>query len=451
MDYNLILKASLDDSAIAAQIQKIANNNSLTLKVNVDAGSSGLQNVQSQVKQLQEKVAEGSKTPVIDPVTNEQATEQIKAQILSLVAAQEDFKSMNNISLIPNENGDITSATIKYNSLTNEAITETATLNSETQQWGLSVTKITDNIQQEAAAFARMSQQADTFLMKTKAMDSNNPTVSKGNVIAGQLQGAISEGDIDKAKQLSQELSGVNSVLGAMGKSTQSFSQEMGIAISRTISWTLAMTAVFGTFQMIQSGIQYVIDLNKQMTQIQMVTGGTDTQTKALTADYHQMAQELGATTLEVAKASETWIRQGKSASDAAMLTKDSIMMAKLAVTDTATAADNLTGIMNGFQMQAKDATSVMDKMLAVSNSTKTSAAASFNEISTAMKSSAVVAQQTGVSYDQLLSYIAVASTATRQSSETTGQALPERSGALNYKYNKIQRKFPLMIPIFIP
>jgi TP901 family phage tail tape measure protein len=187
------------------------------------------------------------------------------------------------------------------------------------------------------------------------------------------------------------------------------------------------------------------------MTQIQMVTGGTDTQTKALTADYHQMAQELGATTLEVAKASETWIRQGKSASDAAMLTKDSIMMAKLAVTDTATAADNLTGIMNGFQMQAKDATSVMDKMLAVSNSTKTSAAASFNEISTAMKSSAVVAQQTGVSYDQLLSYIAVASTATRQSSETTGQALPERSGALNYKYNKIQRKFPLMIPIFIP
>ena len=195
-------------------------------------------------------------------------------------------------------------------------------------------------------------------------------------------------------------------------------------AIKQTISYTLTIGLVRGAMQQIQAGIQYIVDLNKQMTTLGQITGANTATLNKMASGYNDLAHELGSTTLEVAKASETWIRQGKSAADAQALTKDTIMMSKLAMTDAATAGSNLTAILNGFQMSASQATDVMDKMLVVSNSTKTSAAASFDEISTAMKYSAATALNAGITFQQLESYLAVILTTTQQGSESVGNAM---------------------------
>ena len=203
-------------------------------------------------------------------------------------------------------------------------------------------------------------------------------------------------------------------------------------AIEKIMLWAVATGAIYGALKSLSDGVQYVKDLNKAMTDTQMVTGDSDAKIQQLAQDYHNLAMQLGATTLEVQAASLVWLRQGKSASDALALTTASLQMSKLAMTDSASAASYLTAILNGFQMQASDVTGVMDKMLALSNSTKTSAAVSFDTISAAMQVSASEANNTGISFSNLASYIATIGTVTQQSGETIGNSL-DKFGALWY------------------
>jgi len=95
-------------------------------------------------------------------------------------------------------------------------------------------------------------------------------------------------------------------------------------------------------------------------------------------------------------------------------------MASKLGALDSAQATQYLTAILNGFQMEADEAISVVDRLIAVDNISATS----FNELARAMQYSAAVANQTGVSFNKLVGYIATVSSVTRLAPEMIGQAL---------------------------
>ena len=59
--------------------------------------------------------------------------------------------------------------------------------------------------------------------------------------------------------------------------------------------------------QGISDVIQKVKDFDKSMTDIQMVTGKTDSSVKQLLADYSELAKELGTTTENVVNGSIEW------------------------------------------------------------------------------------------------------------------------------------------------
>ena len=95
-------------------------------------------------------------------------------------------------------------------------------------------------------------------------------------------------------------------------------------------------------------------------------------------------------------------------------------MLSKLGALDAATATDYLTSTLNSYKLSAKDAVSVVDKLVAVDNV----AATSSGELAMALKYSAAVGQDAGVTLEQLISYIGTVSSVTRQSAESIGQAL---------------------------
>lgn len=233
----------------------------------------------------------------------------------------------------------------------------------------------------------------------------NNEDVQKQEMIFNDMAKAAQTGLIP-IQDVNTQLGTLRSTVTQTSSATESFTGTIAKDISKVAEWLVATTLIIGAIQQLGAGIQYIVALNTAMTQTQMVTGDTDTQIQQLVDDYNKMATALGTTTLEVQAANLVWLRQGKSAADATELTKDSIEMSKLAMTDTTTAAQYLTAIMNGFQMSASDATGVMDKMLALSNSTKTSAAVSFDTLSAAMQVSAAEANNTGISFANLASYI---------------------------------------------
>ena len=95
------------------------------------------------------------------------------------------------------------------------------------------------------------------------------------------------------------------------------------------------------------------------------------------------------------------------------------MMLSKLGALESADATDFLTSTLNSYKLGAQDAASVVDKLIAVDNVAATSA----GELATALKYSAATAQQSGVSLEQLISYIGTVSSVTRVSAETIGQS----------------------------
>jgi TP901 family phage tail tape measure protein len=191
------------------------------------------------------------------------------------------------------------------------------------------------------------------------------------------------------------------------------------LAAKKVIIWAGATTLLYGSLQELRKAVQYIKDLNKEMTAIQIVSNATDEEIRALAKDYNQLAKEVGATTVEVAKGSVEWIRQGRSLSETTTLLKNSMMLSKLAGMESSEATTLLTSTMAGFKMSVDDVLPALDKLIAVDNAFATSS----QEVATALQYSAAVANQAGVSYDQLVAYITTVSSVTRMSAETIGQS----------------------------
>jgi TP901 family phage tail tape measure protein len=211
-----------------------------------------------------------------------------------------------------------------------------------------------------------------------------------------------------------------NNGLVNVNKNGQDILSTFELAVKKILIWAVGTTLIYGSLRQIGEGVQYIKDLNVEMTNIQIVTGATSEEISNLAIQYNVLARAMGTTTLEVARGSLEWARQGKSVSDTTILIKDSMMMSKLANLDAAQATEYMTSILNGFQLKAQDMAGVLDKLVALDNSY----ASSVGEIADAMQRSSNSAMQAGVSLNDLAAYITIISATTRKSSESIGESL---------------------------
>jgi len=218
-------------------------------------------------------------------------------------------------------------------------------------------------------------------------------------------------------------------------KDVKGLSQSIGDAIKKTLEWTLATGAVFGTLQQLRKGVEYIKDLDKSMTAVQIVTGKTSDEIRQLSSEFNNLAKEMGATTIEVAEGSLEWFRQGKTAEEAQELVRASLIASKLANMESAQATEYLTSILNGFKLEATDAITVLDKLVEVDNQSATSVA----ELAEALKRSSNSAQQAGVDFDTLVAYIATVSSVTRKSAGSIGESFKTLFARMqNLKLNQL-------------
>lgn len=189
----------------------------------------------------------------------------------------------------------------------------------------------------------------------------------------------------------------------------------------KVAEWAISTALIYGTLNEIRQAMQYIVDLNKQMTGIQMVTGMSGEDANKLAGDYNVLAKELGATTLEIAKGSLEWFRQGKTIEQVSELMDSTMKLSKLGNIESAQATEYLTSTLNGFNLEAEDAISIVDKLVILDNNYATSVA----EIASALQRSSNSARQAGVDFDELASYITVVSSVTRKSAESIGESFP--------------------------
>lgn len=164
---------------------------------------------------------------------------------------------------------------------------------------------------------------------------------------------------------------------------------------------------------------QTIVDLNKAMTDVQMVTGESAEQTAELAHQYSQMAKELGATTTEVANGAAEWLRQGKSVAETNQLLESSMILSKVGAIESSQATELLTSTLNGYKKEANEAMHVVDALSAVD----LAAATSVEELAVALQSTANMARVNGVGFEQLIGMVGAVSEASRRSASVVGNS----------------------------
>jgi len=203
----------------------------------------------------------------------------------------------------------------------------------------------------------------------------------------------------------------------------QGWTENIKRAFVQSVSYATSLGVLRLAQQALNQAIQFAIQLNKEMVNIQIlqVEGAqTPEEINSLAQSFNNLAKEMGATTIEIAQGSVEWLRQGKTIAETQELLKSSTMMAKLGNMTLADSTEALTSVLNSFKLEAEDAVGIVDKLVAVDNV----AATSTSELAVALRYVAAVAGESGVSIEQLISYIAVMSQTTRLNAEQIGQAM---------------------------
>jgi TP901 family phage tail tape measure protein len=220
---------------------------------------------------------------------------------------------------------------------------------------------------------------------------------------------------MEKFKQsgITQDINRLGASLDVAKNKMGGFTAELLTSITAFVRWYAIGNLVGSVRREIVKLVDTVGDLNKQLVNLQMATGGTYEETYNLLQSYSLLGSIIGASTAEIAESANEYLRQGKSIAETNTLIYDTMVLSKTGMIDSASAASYLTTVTKGYKVAVEDVIGVVDQLTAVDMVSATSAGG----LAEGMAQTANGARLAGVEMSKLLGYIAVVG-------ETTGEAM---------------------------
>ena len=194
--------------------------------------------------------------------------------------------------------------------------------------------------------------------------------------------------------------------------------------IKNTITRMFDYTGVYRVINKLMASFSKVVQLSKEldstMFNLRVVTGDSREETVGLIGDYRKLADQLGATTVQIANAANEWLRQGYEAQQANELITASTYLSKLGMIESGQATEYLTSMIKGFKLEVSDAIDVVSKLTAVDME----AASSAGDIAAALQNVSTTAQLAGVSLDETIAYATTIIETTQRDASSVGMAL---------------------------
>lgn len=135
------------------------------------------------------------------------------------------------------------------------------------------------------------------------------------------------------------------------------------------VYWTATLFDPYDILSSFRQVAEVVIDLNSQMTELAKVSGLSIDQLENRFGKWANTAKELGATVSDTISASADWSRLGYSIDEAEKLAEVAILYKNVGDgIDIEAANESLVSTMQGFQLEANQAESVIDSFNEVSN-----------------------------------------------------------------------------------
>lgn len=180
--------------------------------------------------------------------------------------------------------------------------------------------------------------------------------------------------------------------------------------------------------QAIHEAISGMKELDKIKTNIQMVSGTSDSGVDAMMQSYNTMAKDLSSTTKSVAEAANEFLRMGESVSSTNELIKSSQILSKVGMVESADAASYLISSLKGYKMAAEDSIDIVSKLTSVD----LEAAVSSGGLAEAMSRCANIADNSGTSMNRLVGYVATVGETTQESMSVIGNSFKSIYSRMN-------------------
>ena len=193
--------------------------------------------------------------------------------------------------------------------------------------------------------------------------------------------------------------------------------QNVGMRIA---NFGLASRLISKLPQSLQKIKQETVQLEEALMNLRVVTGYNRKEGEALLVTYNKLSKQLGATTVEVANAADTWLRQGYDVDQAESLITASMKLSKLGKIDSAQATKSLTSALKAYKMEASEAIKIVDKLTKVDMK----AAVSSGDIAEGLSRVANTAQLAGLSIDETIGMISTIGEVTQRDLGSVGDAL---------------------------
>lgn len=272
-----------------------------------------------------------------------------------------------------------------------------------------------DSTSKISATWTKNSAKARSYIVDLQNMGVRNKQV---NDLMRELNQILATNDPRQLDKLTAKMGELQGRVRETGADVQTFGQKLAKTFGSQLRYMLTSMVYMKALQFIRELYSSVVELDKAMTDLQIASGKTRDEVRELTTSYAALGRELGATTTEVAKSADTWLRQGYSIEETNTLIANSMMLSKLGQIESEEAAKNLTSAMKGYKVSVEDSINIVDKFTAVDME----AAASAGDIATAMAETATGAGIAGVSMDRLIGYIATVKEVTQDGAESVGK-----------------------------
>lgn len=193
--------------------------------------------------------------------------------------------------------------------------------------------------------------------------------------------------------------------------------QEFLTTLKNTAKWQLSSTIVHGFIGALQSAYGYAQNLNKSLTNIQIVTGQSAEQMEQFAIRANKAAKALSASTLAYTDAALIYYQQGLDDSAVEERTNTTIKMMNVTGQSAEEVSSYMTAIWNNFDNGTNSLEYYADAITALGAAT----ASSSEEIADGLQKFAAIADTVGLSYEYATSALATVVAETRQSADVIG------------------------------
>lgn len=202
--------------------------------------------------------------------------------------------------------------------------------------------------------------------------------------------------------------------------------------------WERFTNGIFG-INLIRMGVQEVVQAVRQAitnikeldaikTNIQMVSGTSDSGVNAMMNSYNDMAKDLSSTTKEVGEAANEFLRMGESVASTNKLIKSSQILSKVGMIESADSASYLISSLKGYKIAAENSMNVVSKLTSVD----LEAAVSAGGLAEALSKCSNIANNSGVTMDRLIGYTATVGEVTQKSMSEVGNSFQSILSRMN-------------------